>query len=142
MHLVNFFSEKKTFKITKKKKIRLLVKEICKVEGVDISFLNYIFCTDKYLLEINRKHLNHNFLTDIITFDFSENNNTAEGDLYISVDRIEDNAKKYRVLFTKELIRVVIHGLLHLIGYKDGSEKEKKRMRSLENKYLSLYKNL
>ena len=142
MHLVNFFSEKKTFKITKKKKIRLLVKEICKVEGVDLSFLNYIFCTDKYLLEINRKHLNHNFLTDIITFDFSENNNTAEGDLYISVDRIEDNAKKYRVLFTKELIRVVIHGLLHLIGYKDGSEKEKKRMRSLENKYLSLYKNL
>ena len=72
MHLVNFFSEKKTFKITKKKKIRLLVKEICKVEGVDLSFLNYIFCTDKYLLEINRKHLNHNFLTDIITFDFSE----------------------------------------------------------------------
>ena len=142
MYLVNFFSEKKTFKVAEKKKIRLLVKEICKKEKIDLSFLNYIFCTDKYLLEINQKHLNHNFLTDIITFDFSESNNTAEGDLYISVERVEDNAKKYKVLFSKELIRVVIHGLLHLIGYKDGSEKEKKRMRSLENKYLSLYKNL
>ena len=142
MHLVNFFSEKKTFKVTEKKKIRLLVKEICKKEKIDLSFLNYIFCTDEYLLKINQKHLNHNFLTDIITFDFSESNNTAEGDLYISVERVEDNAKKYKVLFLEELIRVVIHGLLHLIGYKDGSEKEKKRMRSLENKYLSLYKNL
>ena len=127
MHLVNFFSEKKTFKVTEKKKIRLLVKEICKKENIDLSFLNYIFCTDEYLLKINQKHLNHNFLTDIITFDFSESNNTAEGDLYISVERVEDNAKKYKVLFSKELIRVVIHGLLHLIGYKDESEKEKKK---------------
>ena len=142
MHLVNFFSEKKTFKITKKKKIRFLVKEICKKEGVRLSFINYIFCTDKYLLEINQKHLNHDYLTDIITFDFSERTNTAEGDLYISVERVEENAKQYNVFFISELIRVVIHGLLHLIGYKDESEKEKKRIRSLENKYLSLYKNL
>ena len=88
MHLVNFFSEKKAFNFTQKKKIRLLVKEICNKEGVDLSFLNYIFCTDKYLLEINQKYLNNNFLTDIVTFDFSESNNTAEGDLYISVDRV------------------------------------------------------
>ena len=142
MHLVNFFSEKKTFKVTEKKKIRLLVKEICKKERISLSVLNNIFCTDKYLLKINQNHQNQNYLTDIKTFDFSESNNTAEGDLYISVERVEDNAKKYKVLFSKELIRVVIHGLLHLIGYKDGSEKEKKRMRSLENKYLSLYKNL
>ena len=142
MHLVNFFSEKKSFQITKKKKIRLLVKEICKNEGYVLSFLNYIFCTDKYLLKINQKYLSNNNLTDIITFDFSEKKNTAEGDLYISVERVKENSKKYKVLFTKELIRVIIHGLLHLAGYNDGSEKEKKRMRSLENKYLSLYENL
>ena len=142
MHLVNFFSEKKSFQITKKKKIRLLVKEICKNEGYGLSFLNYIFCTDSYLLEINQKYLNHNKLTDIITFDFSEKKKTAEGDLYISVERVKENSKKYKVLFTKELIRVIIHGLLHLMGHNDGSEKEKKRMRSLENKYLYLYENL
>jgi rRNA maturation RNase YbeY len=142
MHLINFFSEKKTFKINNKKKLRLLFKEVCKQEKAVLSFVNCIFCSDEYLHKINKKHLKHNFLTDIITFDFSEKKNQIEGDLYISVDRVKDNAKKYKDTFLDETTRVVLHGLLHLIGYNDKTEKEKKRMRVLENKYVSLYKKL
>ena len=142
MHLINFFSEKKTFKINNKKKLRLLFKEVFKQEKAVLSFVNCVFCSDEYLHKINKKHLKHNFLTDIITFDFSEKKNQIEGDLYISVDRVKDNAKKYKDTFLDETTRVVLHGLLHLIGYNDKTEKEKKRMRVLENKYVSLYKKL
>ena len=142
MHLINFFSEKKTFEVSQKDKLRLLLKEVCKQENAQLSFINCVFCSDEYLLQINKKHLKHNFLTDIITFDFSEKKDQIEGDLYISVDRVKENAKKYGDTFKTETIRVVLHGLLHLIGYKDKSEKEKKRMRVLENKYVSLYKKL
>lgn len=142
MHLINFFSEKKTFEVDHKDKLRLLLKEVCKQENAQLSFINCVFCSDEYLLQINKKHLKHNFLTDIITFDFSEKKDQIEGDLYISVDRVKENAKKYGDTFKTETIRVVLHGLLHLIGYKDKSEKEKKRMRVLENKYVSLYMEL
>ena len=142
MHLINFFSEKKTFEVSQKDKLRLLLKEVCKQENAQLSFINCVFCSDEYLLQINKKHLKHNFLTDIITFDFSEKKDKIEGDLYISVDRVKENAKKYGDTFKTETIRVVLHGLLHLIGYKDKSEKEKKRMRVLENKYVSLYMEL
>lgn len=142
MHLINFFSENKTFEVDHKDKLRLLLKEVCKQENAHLSFVNCVFCSDEYLLQINKKHLKHNFLTDIITFDFSEKKDQIEGDLYISVDRVKENAKKYGDTFKIETIRVVLHGLLHLIGYKDKSEKEKKRMRVLENKYVSLYKEL
>ena len=142
MHLINFFSEKKTFEVSQKDKLRLLLKEVCKQENAQLSFINCVFCSDEYLLQINKKHLKHNFLTDIITFDFSEKKDQIEGDLYISVDRVKENAKKYGDTFKIETIRVVLHGLLHLIGYKDKSEKEKKRMRVLENKYVSLYMEL
>ncbi len=142
MHLINFFSEKKTFEVSQKDKLRLLLKEVCKQENAQLSFINCVFCSDEYLLQINKKHLKHNFLTDIITFDFSEKKDQIEGDLYISVDRVKENAKKYGDTFKTETIRVVLHGLLHLIGYKDKSEKEKKRMRVLENKYVSLYMEL
>lgn len=142
MHLINFFSEKKTFEVDHKDKLRLLLKEVCKQENAQLSFVNCVFCSDEYLLQINKKHLKHNFLTDIITFDFSEKKDQIEGDLYISVDRVKENAKKYGDTFKIETVRVVLHGLLHLMGYKDKSEKEKKRMRVLENKYVSLYKEL
>ena len=142
MHLINFFSEKKTFEVSQKDKLRLLLKEVCKQENAQLSFINCVFCSDEYLLQINKKHLKHNFLTDIITFDFSEKKDQIEGDLYISVDRVKENAKKYGDTFKTETIRVILHGLLHLIGYKDKSEKEKKRMRVLENKYVSLYMEL
>ncbi len=142
MHLINFFSEEKTFKINNKKKLRILLKEVCELEKVKLSFINCVFCSDEYLLEINKKYLKHNFLTDIITFDHSDRKNHIEGDLYISVDRVKDNARTYKHTFLNEITRVVLHGLLHLMGYNDKTEKEKKRMRLLENKYVSLYKTL
>ena len=140
MFLTNFFSEKKSFSIPNKKKIRVLIKELCLSEKKDLSFLNLIFCSDKYLLEINKKHLNHDYFTDVITFDFSEDNKNIEGDVYISVDRVADNAIKYKQEKDSELIRTIIHGTLHLFGYKDKTKKEKEIMTSKENKYLSLYR--
>ena len=111
--------------------ISTLIEDQNKEEGE----LNLVFCSDEYLLEINKKHLNHDYYTDIITFDYSEENKIS-GDLLISIDRVKENAKTFSVSFIHELNRVVIHGVLHLCGYKDKTEEEKKQMRNLENKYL------
>lgn len=98
-----------------------------------------IFCSDEYLLEINKKHLNHNYYTDIITFDYCVKN-IVSGDLYISIDRVKENAKTFNDSFINELTRVVIHGVLHLCGYNDKTEADQKNMRNLENKYLAMNK--
>ena len=140
MYLTNFFSEDKTFIVKGKKKIRDLIKKICLEENKKLGFINCVFCSDNYLIEINNKYLQHDYFTDIITFDHSENKKNIEGDLYISIDRTKENAKKYKVDENTELIRVIIHGLLRLIGYKDKTKKEKTLMSEKENKYLSLYK--
>ena len=95
---------------------------------------------DIQYLHLNKKYLKHNYYTDIITFDFSEDKNKLEGDLYISVDRTTENARFYKTTRELEIIRLITHGCLHLIGYSDKTKKEKKRMHSLENKYISLYK--
>tara|TARA_B100002051_G_scaffold205455_1_gene196289 strand:+ start:254 stop:535 length:282 start_codon:yes stop_codon:yes gene_type:complete len=91
-------------------------------------------------VEINKKYLGHDYYTDIITFDHKETEDNVEGDLYISAERIKENAKNFGVKTEEELIRVIIHGVLHLVGYKDTSKKEKVIMTQKENKYLSLYK--
>ena len=140
MYLTNFFAEDKTFVLKGKKNIRELIKKICLEENKKLGFINCVFCSDNYLIEINNKYLQHDYFTDIITFDHSENKINIEGDLYISVHRTKENAKKYMVDENTELIRVIIHGLLHLIGYKDKTKKEKALMSEKENKYLSLYK--
>ncbi len=104
-------------------------------EGKTVGEINIIFCNDEYLLKINQEHLTHDYYTDIITFDYSENN-LISGDLFISKDRVEENAEEYKVSFENELNRVIIHGILHLIGYNDKSESEIKEMRTKENYYL------
>ena len=142
MFVTNFFSENKNFKISNKKEIRTLLKEICKKENKKISFINYVFCSDNRLLEINKKYLNHTSLTDVVTFDFSTNKKNIEGDVYISIDRVKENAKKYKETFKKELLRIIIHGLLHLIGFLDKTKEEKNTMTLKENEYLSLYSKL
>jgi len=142
MFVTNFFSENKNFKISNKKEIRALLKKICKKENKKISFINYVFCSDNRLLEINKKYLNHTSLTDVVTFDFSTNKKNIEGDVYISIDRIKENAKKYKETFKKELLRIIIHGLLHLIGFLDKTKEEKNTMTLKENEYLSLYSKL
>jgi len=100
--------------------------------------LSYIFCSDKYLLSINQKYLNHNTFTDIVTFDLAESAE-IDGEIYISVGRVKENAVKYEVDFEEELRRVIIHGLLHLIGYKDKTASQKVQMRKKEQACLSLY---
>lgn len=104
----------------------------------EITELNYIFCTDDYLLKINQDHLNHDYFTDIITFDHAEDARFIEGDVFISVDRVRDNAETLNVQFFDELHRVIVHGLLHLLGYNDKSESEQKVMREKEDACISL----
>ena len=99
--------------------------------------ISFIFCSDNYLQKINSEFLNHKDLTDVITFDYSEKTNLA-GDIFISAERVKENSKIYNVKFKEELARVMIHGVLHLIGYNDIKEKEKTLMRTLENEFLKL----
>jgi len=102
--------------------------------------ISYIFCSDKYLLKINRDYLNHDYYTDIITFDYSQGK-TISGDLFISIDRVKENANQYKVSFQEELKRVMIHGVLHLCGYSDKSPRHARQMREKEDYYLSLWRN-
>jgi probable rRNA maturation factor len=115
----------------------LWLSQVCKKEGKVLVELSIIFCSDDYLLEVNKEYLSHDYYTDIITFDYCEGDRVS-GDLFVSIDRVRDNANAYNVEFKHELFRVVVHGLLHLLGYKDKSEEEKFKMRELEDGYLAL----
>lgn len=141
MKKINFFKENTKYNLQNKKKLKELVESVCKKEGKKIACLNLILCNDDYLKEINKKHLNKTYYTDVISFDFKEEENSVEGDVYVSVDRTKENAKKFNSKHQIELFRVIIHGLLHLIGYNDKTKKEKEIMTRKENKYISLYKN-
>ena len=103
-----------------------------------INTINYIFCSDQYLLALNRQHLNHNYYTDIITFDLS-NGNRISADIFISVERARENAFLFRITMISEIIRLLIHGALHLCGYKDKTKKDSYNMRAHEDKYLLKY---
>ena len=115
------------------------MKSVINHEDFVLSEINVIFCSDRYLLTLNKKHLAHNYYTDILTFDYSTNPKEIYGDLFISQQRIIENASSFEVSINHELLRIVVHGILHLFGYSDKSEKDKKLMQSMENFYLSLY---
>lgn len=136
-----FFEEDITYSLKEKNKYKKWLKSIAEKEGFKIKELNYIFCSDEYLYQINLDYLNHKTYTDIITFDNSENKNSIEGDIFISIERVSENAQKENVLFEKELQRVLSHGLLHLMGYKDKSEADKTIMRNKEELALNLFGN-
>jgi len=106
-------------------------------EHYRIDDINYIFCDDEYLSELNIKHLKHNTLTDIISFDYTIGK-LISGDIFISIERVEENAKKFKVSFDDELHRVMMHGMLHYCGYNDKTDEEKRVMRQKEDYYLSL----
>lgn len=124
---------------TQRTLVKEVIRDLFKKERTKLEQLRYIFCSDEYLLQINKEHLNHNYYTDIITFDLSETPNATIGEIYISVDRVRDNAQNYEVSFKHELLRVIFHGALHLCGYKDKSTKEEQLMRKAEDKYLKYY---
>lgn len=115
----------------------LWLSKVIENEGAQLHELNLIFCSDNYLLSMNKEYLDHDYFTDIITFDNSVEANKITGDLFISVDRVYDNAKNLNVSRETELNRVVVHGVLHLLGYGDKSETERSLMRSLEDDALS-----
>ena len=110
-----------------------------KKEGFKVKAINYVFCTDRYLLQLNQTYLKHNTYTDIITFGLSEKNQPLIADIYISVERVKENALLFQTSFLKELHRIIFHGALHLCGYKDKRESDVKMMRFKEDYYLSKY---
>ena len=137
--MLNFFTENVDFDLLRPLKTKKWIKNTSISEGYEIADLNYIFCDDNYLLEINKQYLDHDYFTDIITFDNSEEDNVIEGDIYISVDRVRENAATFQADFETEMRRVLIHGLLHLMGYDDTDEKLKSAMRAKEDQYLLLF---
>lgn len=138
MPRINFFEEDIRFKLKDKAKVKEWVKTTIEAEGYKLKELNYIFCSDKYLLQINQQYLDHDTYTDIVTFDNSEKEKTIEGDIFISIERIRENAEKFSVSETSELHRVIIHGALHLLGYKDKTAESKKLMTAKEDQYLGI----
>lgn len=135
---VSFFYEETKFKIRKAKKIKLWIDKIIKQEKNLLQQVNIIFCSDSYLYEINLQHLQHDTLTDIITFDYSPQKQYIQADLYISIERVKENAKKFKISIFNEILRVIAHGIMHLIGYNDKTNKEKEIMRNKEDQYIKL----
>jgi len=133
-----FFNEDTTYQLRQRTEIRSWLKTIAKKEKYSILELNYIFCSDEYLLQINKDFLDHDYYTDIITFDNSEVKGKIEGDIFVSIDRVKENAQLQQTSLKDELHRVLVHGLLHLTGYKDKTAKEKEIMRKKEDTSLSL----
>jgi len=127
-------------KLSNTEDLNLWLNSVIKEEGMVIGELVYVFCNDEYLLKKNIQFLNHNTLTDVITFDYSEEE-IISGDILISTERVVENAKIFKVNYLTELHRVMVHGLLHLLGYKDKIEKDANTMRKKENYYLNKFTN-
>ncbi|MFA6086796.1 rRNA maturation RNase YbeY [Mucilaginibacter sp.] len=136
MPAIQFFEEDISYKLKKKTAVRKWITEAIIAEGFKLDELTYVFCSDQYLLQINQQYLNHDTYTDIITFDNSEVEGVITGDIFISVERIKENAAQFAVTETQELHRVMIHGALHLLGYKDKTVADKKKMTLKEDHYL------
>lgn len=137
--MINYFS-KNDFILKNKLKRKKWLKDTIENEGFRLGDINYIFCSDEQLLDINIQYLNHDYYTDIITFDYKENH-IISGDIFISTDRVKENAIINNEEFDDELNRVLVHGILHIIGYKDKMDEDIKLMREKENTYINLFKN-
>lgn len=139
MNKVFFYEADITVKIKHKAAIKQLIEFLFNTEAVPVKRINYIFCSDSYLLAINKKFLKHNTFTDVITFSLSKVNEPVFGEVYISLETVNENAKTYKTQYENELLRVMIHGALHLCNYSDKDELLKAKMRKRENFYLSKY---
>ena len=134
--MVRYFIQDTDFLFNRRAVHNAWLKAVAVEENCRLGEISVIFCSDAYLLDMNRKYLGHDYFTDIITFDYSEGE-VLSGDLFISVDTVRSNASFYSAEFDDELDRVIVHGLLHLIGYDDHSEEEFAAMKEKENYYLS-----
>jgi rRNA maturation RNase YbeY len=135
--MINYYYESE-FTLKDEDKYTNWIKRIVNSENKKLGELSYIFCSDDYLFELNEKYLGHSTFTDIITFDYSENENLS-GEVYISIDRVIENAEEYKEEFERELLRVMAHGVLHLAGYNDKEDKERKSMRVKENEKIEMF---
>jgi len=134
---INFYSENE-FQLEHEKSYVSWIERVIESENKKLEEISYIFCDDDYLLDINMKYLDHDTYTDIISFDYSVGN-ILQGDIYISTERVEENSREFNVSFEEELRRVIIHGVLHLCGYKDKTEEESSMMRLKEEEKLKLF---
>ncbi|MFC5626761.1 rRNA maturation RNase YbeY [Algoriphagus winogradskyi] len=139
---INFFAEEVPFSLKEKRKRKDWLKKIAESENHKIEDLNYVFCSDEYLLNINQEYLDHDTYTDIITFDNSEEENIIEGDIFISIERVKENSATHKVKEERELSRVISHGLFHLLGYKDKTKAEAIMMRSKEEFAIKLFEEI
>ena len=135
--MIRFFNEDVPYKLPQKQATRQWLKQQAEAEGYVIGDLNYIFCSDEHVLQVNRDYLQHDYYTDIITFDQSEEEGKIEGDIFVSVDRVTDNANQLATTAEQEMRRVLAHGLLHLCGYGDKTDEEVAHMRAKEDEWLS-----
>ncbi len=131
-----FYSEDINFTLSKKTVVRNWLTETIRAEGYELELLNFIFCSDAYLLRLNQQYLDHDTYTDVITFDNSERLKTIVGDIFISIERVRENASGLGISANTELMRVMIHGTLHLLDYKDKSKADKQKMTAREDYYL------
>ena len=136
MQKIHFYFHDRKPSLKERKKLKKVIENLFSAERKRLGTLAYIFCSDKYLLEINKGFLKHDFYTDVITFDLSETSKEIIGEVYISIDRIKENAKHMEVSFKEELHRIIFHGALHLCGYNDKTKTEIAIIRGKEDKYL------
>ncbi len=139
MSSISFFAEDIKFKPTQVTKTKDWITQVIFDEGFNLVLVNYIFCSDQHLHKINLEYLSHDTYTDIITFDQSDNKLDIEADIYISIERVQENSRSLENPFEQELRRVMIHGILHLLGYSDKTEDQKVAMHKKEDSCLSLY---
>ncbi len=135
---IHFFLEGVSYQLKNKEKLRQWLDLVIISENESYHDINIILCTDEFLHELNLTYLAHDHFTDVLTFDFSEADMVASGDIYISLPRVKENAKKFGVSVKDEIHRIIVHGILHLAGYDDKRARDKKRMTEKENHYLSL----
>lgn len=138
---IHFFTEDLSYTLKKKTLIKAWIKSMIEEEGYALQELNFILCSDEYLLRINQQYLNHDTYTDVITFDNSDELKMIIGDIFISLERIQENAKEFKHPVAEELCRVMAHGTLHLLGYKDKGKAAKTLMTEKEDYYLATLKN-
>ena len=139
MASINYFSQSLSFKVPNPRKTSSWIKSAVVKEKHQVGEINFVFCTDEELYRMNLEYLKHKTYTDIITFDTGDVPGVIEGEIYISIERVRDNAERFGKAFEDELRRVMIHGVLHLLGFKDKSTSHKIQMRKKEDAYLSLY---
>lgn len=137
--MIRFFNEDVAYKLPKKQATRQWLKQQAEREGYAVGDLNYIFCSDEHVLQVNRDYLQHDYYTDIITFDQSEEEGKIEGDVFISVERVADNAVQLGIAAEQEMRRVLAHGFLHLCGYGDKTDEEVAQMRAKEAEWLTSF---